>query len=237
MAATGRSASVARTRGTRPAAVALPENSVFPKTRAAWRAWLLKHHTRETGLWFVSYKKSSGKARLTYDDMIEEALCFGWIDGMARGLDEERTMLWLSPRRPKSVWSASNRDRVARILAKGIVHPAGLAKIEEAKRNGTWSALDTIDRLEIPDDLAAAFATAGGAAANFEALSKTQKRAVLEWIRQAKRPETRARRVAEAARMAARGERFGQAVAVRATRSPSGARSPERGRRSSRRRD
>lgn len=196
---------------------ALPENSVFPLTRAAWRRWLTRHHTREAGLWFVFYKKSSGKARFTYEDMIEEALAFGWIDGVARGLDDERTMLWISPRRRRSVWSAINKARVERILAKGIVHPAGLAKIEEAKRNGTWSALDAIDRLEIPDDLAAAFKARPEAAANFDALSKTLKRGVLEWVRQAKRPETRARRVAEAARMAAKNERFGQAVASRAT--------------------
>jgi uncharacterized protein YdeI (YjbR/CyaY-like superfamily) len=207
--------------GSSPAATALPENSVFPKTRAAWRAWLQKHHGRGTGVWFVSYKQSSGKARLTYEDMIEEALSFGWIDGVARGLDNERTMLWLSPRRPRSVWSAINKARVERILAKGIVHPAGLAAVDRAKQNGSWSALDTIDRLEIPDDLAVAFEAHRGAAANFAAMSKTQKRAVLEWVRQAKRPETRARRVAAAAGMAATNERFGRAVASRAASAPS----------------
>lgn len=202
------------------ATTAPPENSIFPSTRAAWRRWLQKHHTRQSGLWFVFYKKSSGKARLTYEDMIEEALAFGWIDGVARALDAERTMLWLSPRRPNSVWSAINKARVEHILAKGIVHPAGLAKIDAAKRNGTWSALDTVDRLEIPDDLAAAFKARPGAAANFETLSKTMKRSVLEWVRQAKRPETRARRVAEAARMAAKNKRFGQAVVTRTKAAP-----------------
>lgn len=96
-------------------AAPLPENAVQPATRAAWRRWLERHHTRPGGVWFVYFKKTSGKQRDSYEDVIEEALCFGWIDGVARALDDDRAMLWLAPRRPKSVWSEPNKRRIARV--------------------------------------------------------------------------------------------------------------------------
>lgn len=185
-----------------------PENAIQPATRAAWRRWLTRHHTRDKGVWFVYFKKSSGRQRFTYEDMVEEALCFGWIDGQARALDDERAMLWLSPRKPKSVWSAPNKVRVARVIAAGLMHPAGQAKVDAAKANGSWTALDATDRLEVPDDLAAALAATPKARAHFEAFPASAKKGVLEWVRQAKRPETRARRIAEAARMAGANERM-----------------------------
>jgi uncharacterized protein YdeI (YjbR/CyaY-like superfamily) len=187
---------------------ALPENAIQPATRAAWRRWLERHHTRDKGVWFVYFKKSSGKQRFTYDDLVEEALCFGWIDGQARTLDAERAMLWLSPRKPKSVWSAPNKVRVARVIAAGLMHPAGQAKVDAAQANGHWTALDATDRLEVPDDLAAALAATPKARAHFDAFPASAKKGVLEWVRQAKRPETRARRIAEAARLAAANERM-----------------------------
>lgn len=190
------------------AADALPGNAIQPATRAAWRRWLERHHTRDRGVWFVYFKKASGKQRFTYEDMIEEALCFGWIDGLARRLDDERAMLWLSPRKAKSVWSAPNKVRVARVIAAGLMRPAGQAKVDAAKTNGSWTALDATNRLEIPDDLAAALAAAPKARAHFDAFPATAKKGVLEWVRQAKRPETRARRIADAARMAAANERM-----------------------------
>jgi len=189
-------------------AAALPENAIQPASRAAWRRWLERHHTRDRGVWFVYFKKSSGKQRSTYDDLVEEALCFGWIDGQARALDDERSMLWLSPRKPKSVWSAPNKARVARVMAAGLMHPAGLAKVELARQNGSWQALEATDRLDVPDDLAEALAASPDARVHFDAFPASAKKAVLEWIRQAKRPETRARRVAEAARMAAANQRL-----------------------------
>jgi uncharacterized protein YdeI (YjbR/CyaY-like superfamily) len=140
---------------------------------------------------------------MSYEDMIEEALCFGWIDGVARALDDERSMLWLAPRKHRSVWSLPNKARVERILARGLVHPAGLAKIEAAKRDGSWNALDTIDRLEVPADLLSALEATPPAAANFAAFAPYQKRGLLEWVRQAKRPETRATRIAEVTRRSA----------------------------------
>jgi uncharacterized protein YdeI (YjbR/CyaY-like superfamily) len=136
--------------------------------------------------------------------MIEEALCFGWIDGVARALDAERAMLWLAPRRPKSVWSEPNTRRIARVIEAGLMHAAGLAKIEAARQDGSWSTYDSVYRLEVPADLARALKQTRGAAASFAAFPKSLKKPLLGWIEQAKRPETRARRVAEVARRAAK---------------------------------
>lgn len=184
-------------------AAPLPENAIQPATRAAWRRWLERHHARTGGVWFVYYKQGSGKRRYSYEDVIEEALCFGWIDGVARALDDERAMLWLAPRRPRSVWSAINKQRIARVIDAGLMHAAGLAKIDAAKRDGSWSTYDSVYRLEIPADLASALKRTPGAAANFAAFPKSVKKPLLAWIAQAKRPETRTRRVAEVARRAA----------------------------------
>lgn len=198
----------------------LPENAVQPGTRAAWRRWLVRHHTRDRGVWYVAYKKASGKARMSYEDMVEEALCFGWIDGQARALDAERSMLWLSPRKPRSVWSLPNKLRVERVLAAGLMRLAGQAAVDRAKANGSWNALDSIDALEIPDDFAHALAALSKAREHFDAFPKSAKRAMLEWIRQAKRPETRARRVVDAAALAAANERLGQEAIERRRRTP-----------------
>lgn len=188
---------------TKRAAENLPENAVCPRSRAEWRRWLARHHTRPEGVWWVYYKKHTGQQRYTYDDMVEEALCFGWIDGLAKSLDADRAMLWLSPRKPKSVWSQPNKLRLERVLAAGLVQPAGHAAIERAKANGSWSAMDAVDRLEVPPDLAKALRAVRGAAANFAAWPKTAKKGMLAWVQQARRPETRARRVADVVTRAA----------------------------------
>ena len=197
---------------TRTPKAPLPDNALQPATRAAWRRWLLRHHTRDTGIWFVYFKKGSGRQRYTYEDIVEEALCFGWIDGLARALDDERAMLWLSPRKPRSVWSAPNKARVARVRAAGLMHPAGEAKVDAAIRTGAWNALDTVDRLEVPDDLARAFAQAPPARAHFDAFPASARKAMLEWVRQAKRAATRKERIERVARMAAANVRLSQAA-------------------------
>jgi uncharacterized protein YdeI (YjbR/CyaY-like superfamily) len=150
----------------------------------------------------VSYKQSTGKASFTYAESVEEALCFGWIDGQTRTLDEERGMQWFAPRRPGSVWAKSNKARVERLIAEGRMTPAGLAKIEAAQADGSWTLLDSVDRLEVPDDLAAAFDAYPDARAHFDAFPRSAKHMILGWIVTAKRPETRAKRIAETARLA-----------------------------------
>ena len=174
-----------------------PPNSVHPKSRAEWRKWLEKNHTRTEGIWLISYKKATGKPRVDYDESVEEALCFGWIDSKGNKLDDERTMLWFAPRRARTGWSKSNKERVAKLIKAKVMAPAGLAKINAAKKDGSWNALDAVEALEIPPDLAEAFsknATAGG---YFEAFPRSVKRALLEWISNARKPETRAKRIAE----------------------------------------
>jgi uncharacterized protein YdeI (YjbR/CyaY-like superfamily) len=179
-----------------------PANSVHPLTRAEWRAWLAEHHTRDEGAWLISYKKATGKPRVEYDEAVEEAVCFGWVDSKPGKLDDERSMLWFAPRKPGSGWSRSNKERVVRMLAAGQMAPAGLAKVEAAKQDGTWSLLDAVEALEIPDDLAAEFARYNAARENFEAFPRSVKRGILEWIVTAKRPATRAKRIEETARLA-----------------------------------
>ena len=180
-----------------------PPNSIHPETRAAWRAWLEQHHGRTEGVWLISYTRATGKPRLTYDEAVEEALCFGWIDSTARTLDDERTMQWFAPRKPRSSWSKPNKERVARLLAAGLLAPAGLAKIDAAKQDGSWSALDAVEALEVPPDLGAALAASPAAQQHWDAFPRSVKRGILAWIATARRPETRAKRVAETARLAA----------------------------------
>jgi uncharacterized protein YdeI (YjbR/CyaY-like superfamily) len=180
----------------------LPENAVHPLTRAEWRAWLEQNHTRKEGVWLVTYKKASGKPRVEYDESVEEALCFGWIDSKGNKLDQERSLLWFAPRKSSSNWSASNKERVERLTAAGLMTPAGLARIEAAKADGSWNALDAVEALEIPPDLETALGSYSDAGRNFEAFPRSVKRAILEWIVNAKKPETRAKRVEETARLA-----------------------------------
>jgi uncharacterized protein YdeI (YjbR/CyaY-like superfamily) len=179
-----------------------PENSVHPLTRTEWRAWLEQNHTRKEGVWLVTYKKATGKPRVEYGESVEEALCFGWVDSKGNKLDEERSLLWFAPRKNGSNWSASNKERVERLIAAGLMAPAGLARIEAAKADGSWNALDAVEALEIPPDLQAVLGSYSAARQNFEAFPRSVKRAILEWISNAKRPETRAKRIEETARLA-----------------------------------
>jgi uncharacterized protein YdeI (YjbR/CyaY-like superfamily) len=187
-----------------------PENSVHPLTRAEWRAWLAEHHTRTQGVWLITYKKASGKPRVEYDEAVEEALCYGWVDSKPNKLDDERSMLWFAPRKPRTGWSRPNKERVERLLAAGQMAPAGLAKIEAAKQDGSWTALDAVENLEVPDDLKTGLTAYPSASANWEAFPRSVKRGILEWIANAKTPATRAKRVDETARLAAENRRANQ---------------------------
>lgn len=187
-----------------------PDNSVHPLTRAEWRAWLKRHHQRQEGVWLVSFKKGTGQPRVEYDEAVEEALCFGWVDSKPNKLDDQRTMLWFAPRKARSGWSKPNKDRVERMLAAGLMTPAGLAKVEVAKADGSWSKLDAVEALEMPADLEKALAARPGAAEYFHAFPKSAKRGILEWIGNAKRPETRQKRVEETAKLAAENRRANQ---------------------------
>lgn len=177
-----------------------------PFDRAGWRAWLIANHASSSGVHLVSWRKSSGRTSVAYDEAVEEALCVGWIDSVAGRLDDDRALQWFSPRRADSGWARSNKERVERLMAAGLMLPAGLAAIDEAKRNGTWTMLDDVEDLVVPDDLAVALDAAPPARERWEAFSRSRRRALLVWLVQAKRPETRAKRVAETAAAAARND-------------------------------
>lgn len=190
--------------------VEAPPNSTHPSDRAQWRAWLTAHHARPEGVWLISHKKATGKPRVSYDEAVEEALCFGWIDSKPRKLDNERSLLWFAPRKPKTGWSKPNKERVEHLSKAGLMAEAGLAKVEAAKRNGSWTLLDAVERLNIPADLATAFSRYENSRAHFEAFPRSAKRGILEWIATTKKPETRAARIEETARLAAQNVRANQ---------------------------
>ncbi|MCA9864650.1 MAG: YdeI/OmpD-associated family protein, partial [Thermomicrobiales bacterium] len=187
-----------------------PPDSVHPGTRREWRDWLAANHTRSQGIWLISYRKSAGLPSMTHEESVEEALCFGWVDSRPRKLDAERTMLWFAPRKPGSGWARTNKQRVERLLAAGSMAPAGLAAVESAKADGSWTKLDAVEDLVVPPDLAAALAEHPPAVANFDAFPKSARRGILEWLVQAKTAPTRAKRVEETARLAQRNERANQ---------------------------
>ena len=178
-----------------------------PASRAAWRQWLAAHHASNSGVWLVYFKKASGKPSVAYAEAVEEALCFGWIDSHPRKLDAERSQLLFTPRNPKSGWSKANKERLLRLEAAGQLLPAGLAAIARAKENGAWESLDDAEAGLVPDDLVAALAANAAAQASFTAFAPSARKMLLTWVLGAKRPETRARRVAETVRMAALGKR------------------------------
>jgi len=180
---------------------------VHADDRETWRAWLEANHATSRGVWLVTWRPRSGRVGLAYEAAVEEALCFGWIDSTAGRFDDDRGKQYFSPRKPRSPWSASNKARVARLIAEGRMTPAGLAVIEQAKANGIWEVSDRVERLEIPDDLAAALAAHPPAAANFAAFPPTARKQMLWWVAEAQRPATRASRIAAIAQAAAEGRR------------------------------
>lgn len=202
-------------RGARSAAkakTALPPDAVQPRDLAAWGRWLEKHHERPNGVWLVTFKRSSGKARFSYAEAVVEALRFGWVDSIARTLDTARTMQWYAPRKKGSGWAATNRARVARLIADGRMAPAGMAKVEAAKADGSWDRLVKAHAEGPPKDLIAAFRRHAGSAKHFTAFPPGVRKQILEWIATAKRAGTRAARVQETARLAAKNERANQWV-------------------------
>lgn len=172
-----------------------PYPLVAPESREEWRAWLEANHDRSTGIWLVYNKPGTKQPGLDYESAIEEALCFGWIDSKASRYDETRTRLVFTPRKPGSPWSRPNKRRIERLLARGAMHASGMARLEAAKRDGSWELLDAIEDLLLPEDLTAAFASAPEAAAGFERFSPSARKQLLWWLASAKRPETRQRRL------------------------------------------
>jgi uncharacterized protein YdeI (YjbR/CyaY-like superfamily) len=179
------------------------------RSRAELRAWLAANHQRPESIWLVTWKKHTPH-HVPYAEVVAEALCFGWIDSQPKLLDADRSMIRLSPRKPGSGWSKVNKHKIDRLIAQGLMAEPGLAKIAAAKRDGSWTRLDAAHADTLPDDLIAAFARFPGAETNFTGFPPSARRAILEWISLAKRPETRAARIEETAALAAKGERANQ---------------------------
>jgi uncharacterized protein YdeI (YjbR/CyaY-like superfamily) len=193
-----------------PDSAGLPADAVLVRSRADWRAWLHTQHTRAQGVWAVTFRKGSGEPAPSYDELVEEALCVGWVDSRPRKLDERRTMLWFAPRKAGSGWARPNKLRVEKLMAAGLMRPAGLVKVDAAKADGSWTMLDAVEDLLVPDDLAQAFDAQPGSRAHWDTFPRSARRGILEWIVQAKTAPTRAKRIVETALLAARNERANQ---------------------------
>ncbi|QNR84963.1 YdeI/OmpD-associated family protein [Pedobacter riviphilus] len=168
-----------------------------PTNIKEWRDWLATHNEFRSSVWLVYGKKGSGLPSLTWSEAVDEALCFGWIDSIKKPIDSERFMQFFCKRKPNSVWSKINKEKVKHLLAQDLIVKAGLETIKRAKQNGAWIALDTVETLKIPKDLALAFKNSKDAKIFFLGLSKSAKKAILQWIVMAKKAETRQNRILE----------------------------------------
>ncbi|MES2774063.1 MAG: YdeI/OmpD-associated family protein [Bacteroidota bacterium] len=172
------------------------------KSRKQWRDWLTKNHGNEKSVWLILYSKEAGITSVSYPEAVEEGLCFGWIDSKVIKRDENSRYQSFSPRKPKSRWSQSNKDRVEKLLSAGLMEPAGLAAVVIAKETGTWDALNEVDKLLVPDDLQLQFNNNPAAFTHWQKFSPSSRKTILEWILNAKRPDTRKKRVDETVRLA-----------------------------------
>ncbi len=173
-------------------------------SRAQLRAWLDANHRDSAAIWLVTFKKAAGERYVAYNDIVEEVLCFGWIDSLPRKLDDTRTMVFLSPRRPGSSWPAANRERVTRLIATGQMTPTGQRLIDAAKADGSWNALENAETGEAPPDLRAALEAVGATEA-FQGFTLATRKRCIEYLDAAKRPDTRTARIAKIVAGAAAG--------------------------------
>ena len=179
---------------------------------AELRQWLEAEHDRRDGAWLVTWKKNTPDKYVSYEELVRELLCVGWIDSLARRLDENRSQLMITPRRPGSAWSRPNKIRVAELEAAGLMRSAGRAAVTLAQQTGTWTALDDVDNLVEPAALTEALDANPAARQHWEEFPRSARRAILQWISQAKREATSATRIAETARLAAENIRANQPV-------------------------
>ena len=173
------------------------------------REWLQSHHSQTESIWLVTYKKHTGNQYIPHSLLLDELICFGWTDGAARKLDADRSMQLISPRRTHH-WAKTYKERAARLEKEGRMHPAGLAAIAESKRRGLWNEMAEVDALIIPDDLIEILKARPPALDNFTAFAPSYRRNVLRWIKIAKTPQTRTKRLDMTAGLAARNEKVPQ---------------------------
>lgn len=190
------------------------ENTFYASSRQAWRDWLAENHAKAQNIWLVIYKKQSGTPSVYYDEAVDEALCFGWIDSSIKKNDQNSYLQFFAKRNPKSNWSRVNKEKVAQLTTAGLMAEAGKAMVEWAKKTGTWTALDEVENLTLPADLQTALEANTTAQHFFEAFPRSAKRGILEWLFNAKRAETRQKRITEIVRLAEKNERANQPAKV-----------------------
>jgi uncharacterized protein YdeI (YjbR/CyaY-like superfamily) len=173
----------------------------------ALREWLAQNHQQKESVWLVTYKKSVADKYISTAEVLDELLCFGWIDGIRRKLDDNRTMQLISPRRVEH-WAKSYKERAAKLIEQGKMAPAGFQSIEQAKQAGLWDFMEDVDKLMVPDDLLNALARFDGASEFFNAINDSSKRFVLRWIKLAKTEKTRGSRIRQIAELSAKGEKL-----------------------------
>lgn len=182
-----------------------------PTSRTDWRKWLEKNHHSQQAVWLVYFKSSSKITSLSWSEAVDEALCFGWIDSTRKTIDQESFMQYFSRRKPNSTWSKINKEKVAQLIQDNRMTKAGYASIKTAQQNGTWTILDDVEALVIPEDLKMALETHPESLKYFDSLSKSDKKILLHWVTFAKRPETRQKRIleiAESARKSSKPKQF-----------------------------
>ena len=185
-------------------AVKVHIKAFYAESRKDWRNWLNEKHLIEKSVWLIMYHKDSKNSSVSYEDAVKEALCFGWIDSKPNKRDNESYYMFFSQRKPKSNWSKSNRERAAKLIEQGLMTMAGQKMIDLAIKTGTWTALENVQNSNIPDDLQATFDTNPKALNNFKAFPPSSKRIILEWILNAKKPETRKQRINQTAELASK---------------------------------
>ncbi len=179
-------------------------DSFHPLNKMAWRKWLQKNHLTKDSTWLIITKKSAPKPNLDWNEAVDVALCFGWIDSVKKSIDDEKYMQYFSKRKPKSTWSKINKAKVTHLIENGLMEDAGYKSIEIAKENGSWTILDEVEACIIPKDLEEEFARYQGAMEYFENLSKSAKKGLLHWVTFAKKKETRQKRISEIAKNASK---------------------------------
>jgi uncharacterized protein YdeI (YjbR/CyaY-like superfamily) len=175
----------------------------YAKDRAAWRAWLANHHATEQSVWLI-YDKGPSRS-LSYDAIVEEALCFGWVDSVSGKVSDSQAKLYISKRKPKSAWAKTNKERIAQLREQGLMAPAGEEAVAIAQANGMWEHLERSDRFEAPPELHAQLAANPAAKTFYDAMPPSSHRIILEWIYAARTEETKLKRIAETVRLAAQG--------------------------------
>lgn len=169
----------------------------YPTNRQEWRKWLLENHNKKQSIWLVHYNKKSNMPSVSWSDAVDEALCFGWIDSTRKSLESDKFIQFFTKRKPTSVWSKINKEKIERLKQEGLLMPDGYESIMIAQQNGTWNILDDVEKLEISEDLEKEFNTREGSKEYFLSLSKSVRKSMLQWIKLAKRPETRQKRIIE----------------------------------------